>query len=84
MLCKCFLLKANGRKNPQIGPKVMNFILALSVHDKKAFNFVLANLHSVGHQWIKLNAATRCTPPFIGLTEPQVIEMITCRCDILI
>ena len=67
-----FFSKSNGHKNPEMGHKVINFMLALSVHNKKAFDFVSANLHSVGNQWIGQITATQCTPPFIRLTESQV------------
>jgi hypothetical protein len=64
-----------------MGHKVINFMLALSVHNKKAFDFVSANLHSVGNRWIERITATRRTPPFIGLSESQVVEKIISRCD---
>ena len=62
MLGKYILSKANGHENPQIGHKVINFIVVLSIYDKKAFDFVSANVQSVEHQWIEQIAATRCIP----------------------
>jgi hypothetical protein len=64
-----------------MGHKVINFMLALSVQNKKAFDFVSANLQSVGNRWIEQITATRRTPPFIGLSESQVVEKIISRCD---
>ncbi len=52
-LMTTFVAKLEGERNPQYSQRVLNFMLALSASsDRKAFQFVSANLCSVSVQHI--------------------------------
>jgi hypothetical protein len=59
-LMSAFVAKLEGQRNPQYSQRVLNFMLALSASgDRKAFQFVSANLCLVSVQHIACIASQK-------------------------
>ena len=77
-LMKGYVAKVDGVKNPQYGLKVLNFFLALSASgDKRAFEFVSGNLAGVSLRWMKHLTAKKRPPPFIHVSDDDLVQRIT-------
>ena len=73
-LMKAFVAKCDGAKNQPYEAKVLNFMLALSASgDRKAFEYVSANLCSVSLRHIERLTQARRPAPFIGISQSEIV-----------
>jgi hypothetical protein len=73
-LMTTFVAKLEDERNPQYSQRVLNFMLALSASgNRKAFQFVSANLCSVSVQRIACITSQKRSAPFIDLDEDEMV-----------
>ncbi len=76
-LITAFVAKSEGERNPQYSQRVLNFMLALSASsDRKAFQFVSANLCFVSAQHIARITSKKRSAPFIDLDENEMVHRV--------
>ena len=74
-LLKSYVANENGNQNPEYGTNMLNFFLALSASDKRAFGFVSKNACSTYfHHVIRLSATNRETKLFFH-NKNDIIEL---------
>jgi hypothetical protein len=72
-----FVAKLEGKRNPQYSQRVLNFMLALSASsNRKAFQFVSANLCSVSVQHIAHITSQKQSAPFINLDKDEMVFQV--------
>jgi hypothetical protein len=73
-LMTAFVAKLEGEKNPQYSQRVLHFMLALSASvNRKAFQFVSANLCSVSVPHIARITSKKHSAPFINLDKDEMV-----------
>jgi hypothetical protein len=74
-LMTAFVAKLEGKRNPQYSQRVLNFMLALSARsgDRKAFQFVSANLCSVSVRHIAHITSQIQSAPLINLDKDEMV-----------
>ncbi len=76
-LMTAFVAKSKGERNLQYSQRVLNFMTALSASgDRKAFQFVSANLCSVSVQHIACITSKKQSSPFIDLDEDEKVYRV--------
>jgi hypothetical protein len=76
-LMTAFVAKSGGERNPQYSQRVLNFMLVLSASgDRKAFQFVSANLCSVSVRHIACITSKKRSAPFIDLDENEMVYRV--------
>ena len=76
-LMNAYVAKADGVVNPQYSIRVLNFMLALyASSNRKAFQYVLANLCSVSVRLIAHLTSKKRSSPFIDLDEDKMVVQI--------
>ncbi len=76
-LMSAFVAKLKGEKNPHYSQRVLNFMLALfASRDRKAFQFVSANLCLVSVQHIARITSQKQSAPFIDLDKDEMVFQV--------
>jgi hypothetical protein len=76
-LMSAFIAKSEGKRNPQYSQRVLNFMLALSASgNRKAFQFVSANLCSVSVRHIARITSQKRSAPLINLDEDEMVFQV--------
>lgn len=79
-LMTAYTAKADGAMNPQYPQRVLNFMLALSASgDRKAFQYVSANLCSVSVRHISHITSKKRAAPLIDLDQEEMVLRIKDR-----
>ena len=79
-LMTAYTAKADGAMNPQYPQRVLNFMLALSASgDRKAFQYVSANLCSVSVRHIAHITSKKRAAPLIDLDQEEMVLRIKDR-----
>ena len=71
-----FVSKASGCCNPEYGSKVVNFMLALSTTNAKAFSFVSANLVSMSIRHAGRLKAKQRSAPLVLRTHDDIKKLL--------
>jgi hypothetical protein len=73
-LMSAFVAKLEGKRNPKYSQRVLNFMLVLSESgDRKAFQFVSANLCLVSVRHIACITSQKQLAPFIDLDKDEMV-----------
>lgn len=76
-LLKALIAKHNGVSNPHYAPRVINFMLAISASgDRKAFQFVSANLSSMSVRHAARLTSKLRSDPFINIDQDELVNRI--------